>query len=76
MSYPKLDEHDILATRSIAIVLIVMTVLLCFCWIVFKAPLFQAAAFVSGLIAIVTWLSYCQQQTVASIEQLGERQKR
>ena len=75
MSYPKLDEHDVLATRSIAIVMIVMTVLLSFCWIAFSAPPFQAAAFVSGLIAVVTWLSYCQQKTEASIEQLAERQK-
>ena len=66
-------EVDTLSTRGIALVLIVLTVLFSICWLVTEAPHFQAAAFLGGVVSIMTWLSYCQQKTSAELEQLRAR---
>ena len=60
-------ENDILTARSTSMVLLVLTVLLTFCWVAMSDPRFQAAAFVCGMIGVVTWLSYCQQKTTAEV---------
>lgn len=63
-------EVDSLSTRGTALVLIVLTVLFSICWLVTNAPHFQVAAFLGGVVSIMTWLSYCQQKTSAELEQL------
>jgi hypothetical protein len=63
-------EVDMLSTRGISMVMIVLTVLFSVCWLVTDAPLFQVAAFLGGVVSIMTWLSYCQQKTSAELEQL------
>ena len=63
-------EVDTLSTRGIALVLIVLTTLFSVCWLVTDSPYFQVAAFLGGVVSIMTWLSYCQQKTSAEIEQL------
>ncbi len=70
MSRQSHENLDPLTTRSIAIVLVVMTILFCICWVTMGVPQLQAAAFISGLISVVTWLSYFQQKTSASIERI------
>lgn len=61
------NENDILTARSTSLVLIMLTVLLTFCWVAMGDLRFQAAAFVSGVIAVITWLSYCQRKTTAEV---------
>ena len=63
-------EVDSLSTRGTALVLIVLTVLFSICWLVTNAPHFQVAAFLGGVVSIMTWLSYCQQKTSAELDQL------
>lgn len=63
-------EVDMLSTRGTSMVMIVLTVLFSACWLITDAPQFQAAAFLSGVVSIMTWLSYCQQKTSAELKQL------
>ena len=67
------QEVESLSTRSIALGLIVLTILLSICWLLTNTPIFQAAASFGGVASIMTWLSYCQQKTSAEIEQLRAR---
>ena len=64
------NEVESLSTRAVSLVLIVMTVLFSVCWLFTESPHFQVATFLSGIVSIMTWLSYCQQKTSAEIEQL------
>lgn len=64
------QEVDTLCTRGTALVLMVLTILFSVCWLLTDANYFQAAAFLGGVVSIMTWLSYCQQKTSAGIEQL------
>jgi len=64
------QEVEMLSTRGISMVLIVLTVLFSVCWLVTAAPQFQVATFLGGVVSIMTWLSYCQQKTSAELEQL------
>jgi len=66
-------EVEILSTRGTSFVLIVLTVLMSACWLLTDAPYFQVAAFLGGVVSIMTWLSYCQQKTSAEIGQLRAR---
>ena len=70
------SENDILTSRSTSLVLIVLTGLLTFCWVMMDDNRIQAAAFVCGLIAIVTWLSYCQMKTTSEVTAILAKQKR
>lgn len=71
MSKPSVDQEvETLSTRGIAFVMMVLTVLFCSCWLLTDAPHFQVAAFLGGVVSIMTWLSYCQQKTAGEIEQL------
>ena len=67
------QEVESLSTRSVALVLIVLTILFSICWLLTNTPIFQAAASLGGVASIMTWLSYCQQKTSAEIEQLRAR---
>lgn len=67
------QEVDALSTRGTALVFIVLTVLFSACWLLTEESYFQAAAFLGGVVSIMTWLSYCQQKTSAEIEQLRVR---
>lgn len=67
------QEVDTLCTRGISLVLMVLTILFLFCWLLTDAAHFQAAAFLGGVVSIMTWLSYCQQKTSVEIEQLRAR---
>lgn len=68
-------ENDVMTARSTAIVLLVLTVLLTFCWVLMDDARIQAAAFVSGLTTVVTWLSYCQQKTTSEVSAILAKQK-
>jgi hypothetical protein len=70
-----IDDNDILTARSTALVLLTLTALLSFCWILVDDSRIQAAAFVSGTIAVVTWLSYCQRKTTAEVQALMLKNK-
>lgn len=61
-------ENDILTARSTAMVLLTLTALLTFCWVLVDDARFQGGAFVSGMIAVVAWLSYCQRKTTAEVQ--------
>ena len=70
------SENDVLTARSTSMVLIVLTGLLTFCWVLMDDNRLQAAAFVCGLAAVVTWLSYCQQKTTSEVTAAFAKQKR
>ncbi len=73
MKTPPDQEVETLTTRSIALVLIVLTTLFAVCWLLTDATHFQVSTLIGGVVSIMTWLSYCQQKTSAEIEQLRAR---
>jgi hypothetical protein len=72
--YPS-NENDVMTARSTSMVLLMLTILLTFCWVVMNDPRFQAGAFVCGMIAVVTWLSYCQKKTTAEVTAFVSKNK-
>ena len=74
MPYP--SENDVLTSRSTSMVLIVLTGLLAFCWVLTDDTRIQAGTFVCGLAAVVTWLSYCQMKTTSEVSNIIAKQKR
>jgi len=72
--YPP-SENDVLTARSTSMVMIVLTCLLTFVWVLMDDSRLQAAAFVCGLVAVTTWLSYCQQKTTSEVSALIAKRK-
>lgn len=68
-------ENDIMTARSTSMVLLMLTMLLTFCWVVMNDPRFQAAAFVCGMVSVLTWLSYCQRKTTAQVVSIVAKDK-
>lgn len=68
-------ENEIMTARSTSMVMVMLTILMTFCWVVMGDSRFQAAAFLSGLAAVVTWLSYCQQKTSAEVTAIVAKNK-
>lgn len=69
------SENEILTARSTAMVFLMLTALLTFCWILADDSRIQGAAFVSGMIAVVAWLSYCQRKTTAEVQAIVLKNK-
>jgi len=69
------NDNDVMTARSTSMVMLMLTILLTFCWVMMNDSRIQAAAFISGLIAVVTWLSYCQQKTTAEVTAILAKNK-
>ena len=67
------NEVEILTARGHSMLLIILTVLLACCWLIGGDPRIETAMFISGLIAVVTWLSYCQSKTTAEVALLLDK---
>ncbi len=71
----RITENEIMTARSTSMVLVMLTILMTFCWVIMGDSRLQAAAFLSGLAAVVTWLSYCQRKTTAEVTAIIAKNK-
>lgn len=74
MQHP--SEIDVVTARGNSILMIVVTILLTCCWLIFNDHRIPAAMFISGLIAVMTWQTYCQLKTSVEVLSMDEKSSR